>query len=181
MRWDFGVFVFRKLLQLIPHRVIVNCNRDPYLTRWFLFRTEPLAVFFHWFHRSDEDRALHDHPWTFITVILWRGYNEHTEALEECGHCDGMGWVRARRSDFANTSSFCPECHGECFIRVPVVKRRWPLTICYRPAEWRHRVELIDQKPAATLVFRFKKRREWGFWTKTGFVQWNKWWQENCE
>jgi hypothetical protein len=30
-------------------------------------------------------------------------------------------------------------------------------------------------------VFRFRKRREWGFWERKGFVQWNHWWKENCE
>lgn len=125
-----------------PKRVIVNCDRKPYLTRWFLVRFAWLGVFLHYFHRSDEDRALHDHPWSFITIILWRGYLEHTPK--------------------------------GCF-------RRWPGQVCWRPAEWKHRVELIGGKPAVTIVVRFRKRREWGFWERTGFVQWNLWWQKNCE
>src|SRR6266576_3765132 len=57
---------------------IVNCERHLYLTRWYLIRTRFVGVFLHRFHRSDEDRALHDHPWNFITIILWRGYLEHS-------------------------------------------------------------------------------------------------------
>lgn len=131
-----------KLLNLFPHRTIVNCERKKYLTRWKLIRTAPLAVFLHYFHHSDEDRALHDHPWSFITIILWRGYIEHTPKG---------------------------------------ARRKWPGMICFRPAEWRHRVELVDGKSAVTLVIRFRERRDWGFWEKTGFVKWNIWWQNNCE
>lgn len=134
---------------LFSRRDIVNCERDLYLTRWYLFRIKWLAIFLHRFHRSDEDRALHDHPWAFITLILWRGYDEH----------------------FAD-----PQATDKTMIR-----RRWPLTIHYRPATWRHRVELIEGRQAWTLVFRFKEVRDWGFWTPQGFIQWNKWWQKNCE
>jgi hypothetical protein len=67
----------RLLDRLLSKRVIVNCDRDPYLIRWYLLRTKPLAIFIHKFVRSDEDRALHDHPWNFIVVPIWRGYFEH--------------------------------------------------------------------------------------------------------
>jgi hypothetical protein len=130
------------LLSKIPHRNIVNCERQVYMTRWYLFRTKPLAVFLHRFNRSDEDRALHDHPWSFITFILWNGYMEHTPTG---------------------------------------IKKKRPLSISFRPAEHRHRVELINGKTAWTLVFRFKERRDWGFWEKDGFIKWNIWWQNNCE
>jgi hypothetical protein len=134
--------MIRRFLSKIPHRTIVNCDRDPLLTRWYLIRTAPIAVFLHLFHRSDEDRALHDHPWNFITVILWNGYLEHTPAG---------------------------------------IKRRWPFTIHYRPATWQHRVELINGRKPLTLFIRFREHRVWGFWEKTGFIAWNKWWQQNCE
>lgn len=39
-------------------KTVVNCDRQPYLNRWYLFRTEPFAIFLHQFVRSDEDRAL---------------------------------------------------------------------------------------------------------------------------
>lgn len=146
--------------RLFKHKTIVNCNREPYLTRWYLFRRPRIAFFLHLFIRSDEERALHDHPWSFITIILWRGYIEHTENIEvcECGSFDCKFSKLVKRA-----------------------RRKWPLMICWRPAEWRHRVELVKGKQAVTIVIRFKERREWGFWERTGFVQWNKWWQNNCE
>lgn len=63
-----------------------------YLTRWTLwgsrFEGTGPAVFLHRFHRSDDDDALHDHPWPFTSVILWGGYYEHT--------ADRAGRVRRR-------------------------------------------------------------------------------------
>lgn len=63
---------------MIPKRVIINCFGQPYLTRYYLVRTKWLSIFLHIFHTSDEDRALHDHPWNYVTFLLWRGYWEHT-------------------------------------------------------------------------------------------------------
>lgn len=143
-----------KFLNWIPNKTIVNCDRQPYLRRWYLFRTKPFAIFLHRFFRSDEDRALHDHPWPFITFIIWRGYIEHTQVCK-WPHCDRPSHKLANRV--------------------------WPGMICYRPAEWRHRVELVNGKPAWTIVFRFRERRLWGFWERAGFIAWNKWWQNNCE
>lgn len=134
--------LLKRLLSKVPQTTIVNCERSEYLTRWYLFRTKPFAIFLHLFHRSDEDRALHDHPWTFVSIILWRGYYEHT--------------AKGR-------------------------KRYWPGMILYRPAEWTHRVELVDQKPALTLMLRFKGRREWGYHLTTGWQSHHEWWNRNCE
>jgi len=67
------------LTKLFRKRIILNCDKDPYLIRWYLFRTEPFAIFIHKFERSDEDRALHDHPWCFIVIPIWNGYIEHNQ------------------------------------------------------------------------------------------------------
>ncbi len=64
--------------RLLEKKVIENCERQPYLHRWYLLRTARVAVFVHKFVRSDEDRALHDHPWPFFVLPIWRGYREHS-------------------------------------------------------------------------------------------------------
>ncbi|TDQ12200.1 hypothetical protein [Pedobacter metabolipauper] len=104
----------------------------PYLTRWVLFRKKWLAIYFHKFHRSDAD-DLHDHPWNFISIILWRGYFEQT---------------------------FTPNGHAFNFKRI------LPGTIIYRKSTHAHRVILIENKPAYTLVIRFKDKFNWGFYHK---------------
>lgn len=60
--------------------VIRACDRTKgtLLVRYFLLHTRPISVFLHHLMLSDEDRALHDHPWSFITILLSNGYWEHT-------------------------------------------------------------------------------------------------------
>ncbi len=51
----------------------------PYLERWWLTRRRRWGrIYLHRILRSDDDRALHDHPWPYLTLILSGGYVEHT-------------------------------------------------------------------------------------------------------
>jgi hypothetical protein len=51
----------------------------PYLNRWWLIpRNRFFNVYLHQFLRSDDDRALHDHPWANCSVLLRGCYVEHT-------------------------------------------------------------------------------------------------------
>lgn len=132
---------------------ITDCEKRPYLTRWHLIRVgEWFALMLHKFHRSDEDRELHDHPWNFYTLILTKGYWEHSEFQ--------YGITNATLR------------HRVWYPRFSVL---------YRRAEWRHRVE-IKEAPVWTLVLRLGRRREWGFWNNAGkFTPWKLWWRNNCE
>lgn len=68
-------------------RVIWSCtaSRGPLLTRYYLLDTRWGAIYLHHLHASDEDRALHDHPWSFIAVLLSSGYYEHTPSMQRLG------------------------------------------------------------------------------------------------
>lgn len=59
--------------------------------------------------------------------------------------------------------------------------REWtpegPRTLCtgdcvFRPAEFAHRLELIDNQPAETLFVTGARVREWGFHCPKGWVRW---------
>ena len=64
-----------QLLSGRPHKVIGG--PDPYLLRWHVIpRNRLLNVYVHKFLRSDDDRALHDHPWWFVSLILRGRYDE---------------------------------------------------------------------------------------------------------
>lgn len=64
------------------YRSIGACDstKGPLLIRYFLLHTKPISVFLHHLMQSDEDRALHDHPWSFITILLSGGYWEYTQS-----------------------------------------------------------------------------------------------------
>lgn len=55
-----------------------------YLRRWWLIPRNPwFNVYLHHFLQSDDDRALHDHPWTFnISILLLGRYVEHRPDCE---------------------------------------------------------------------------------------------------
>lgn len=51
---------------------------QPYMLRWWLLPRNPLLnIYAHKFLRSDDDRALHDHPWSSMSVLLHGLYVEH--------------------------------------------------------------------------------------------------------
>lgn len=67
----------------VPRKYIMGCEyygteHDCLMTRYILRTNENGGKYLHLFHRSDQDRELHDHPWDFWTYIIWPGYWEHT-------------------------------------------------------------------------------------------------------
>jgi hypothetical protein len=57
---------------------IIGGKDHPYLLRWHITpRGTGPAVYLHRFLRSDDDRALHDHPWPSASIILDGCYIEH--------------------------------------------------------------------------------------------------------
>jgi len=63
-----------------PPDVVIGGHENPYLLRWWIIPRNPFFnIYGHEFRRSDDDRALHTHPWLFNISIVWRGsYWEHT-------------------------------------------------------------------------------------------------------
>lgn len=53
---------------------------SPYLLRWWVIpRNRWFNIYLHNFRRSDDDRALHDHPWVNLSLILLGEYFEHCQ------------------------------------------------------------------------------------------------------
>lgn len=58
---------------------IIGAEDDVYLRRWFIIpRNRWFNVYLHHFCRSDDPRALHDHPWANMSVLLRGSYVEVT-------------------------------------------------------------------------------------------------------
>lgn len=57
----------------------IGPESNPYMLRWYLRQDRERGhVYLHHFLRSDDDRALHDHPWPFSSLILDGAYREIT-------------------------------------------------------------------------------------------------------
>lgn len=77
---------------------IVGGIESPYLLRWHLIpRNRIFNIYLHKFLRSDDDRALHDHPWVNLSVLLRGRYLEHTIAA---------GGIHRRREYQAGAARF---------------------------------------------------------------------------
>lgn len=116
-----------------------------YMDRWVL-ETPWFSVRLHKIQRDDDARALHDHPWDFVSLILWGRYRE----LEPGGFCP------------------CAVCGG---LRSRT-RRIGPLNI--KRAEALHRLEVV-RGPVWTLCFTGPRRRQWGFQDpERGWVAWDE-------
>lgn len=121
-----------------PDKVIGGPDR-PYLLRWHLVRTRLLGIYLHRFLRSDDDRALHDHPWANVSILLRGEYTEHTP--------EGSSVLRAPRIRVRLSARLAHriELHaGPCwtlFIRGPVT-REWGF---HCADGWVHWTEFTDK------------------------------------
>src|ERR1700683_1980705 len=134
---------------------IREADGTPYLIRYFLWKPagEHGRIYLHHILRSDHDRALHCHPWNFTSYILWGGYTEITTAAQASERRDWEKW-------------------DTC----PLPRNGWNVNMKFkigdklvRPAHWRHRLILPENRTTWTLVFTSKKVRDWGFYPGGNF------------
>ncbi len=72
-----GRRIVSRLSRRAPDFVIGGAER-PYLLRWWVIpHNRFFNVYLHHFLRSDDDRALHDHPWANLSILLDGRYVEH--------------------------------------------------------------------------------------------------------
>lgn len=59
-------------------RMVIPCDEHAYyLVRLRLIQTPWFGVYLHDIHEPDSGRDPHDHPWTFVSIVLRGGYLEH--------------------------------------------------------------------------------------------------------
>jgi hypothetical protein len=79
LAWFVVWLVVRAYAETRP-KVTIMLNGSPYLTRWFLTstpepgRTGTPGWYLHHVHRADADRRQHNHPWTWATSLILRGW-----------------------------------------------------------------------------------------------------------
>jgi len=124
---------------------IVGTKDNPYLLRWWLRRDDDGSCYLHRFMRDDDDRALHDHPWRSMSIMLEGKIREH--------YAPNM------------TDPRDPSQHTERELR--------PGAVVFRDAGFSHRIELLS-KTATTLFITGSRDREWGFWCPQGGRHWQE-------
>ncbi len=77
--WLFDLLLRRVALRR-KEDFFIQPERD-YLRRWYVIpRNRLLNVYLHEIRNSDDDRALHDHPWVNCSILLNGSYAERTIA-----------------------------------------------------------------------------------------------------
>ncbi len=136
----FSALLERVAFARDPDFIIGGAER-PYLLRWWVIpRNRFFNVYLHLFCRSDDDRALHDHPWLFNCSVLLDGeYVEHTSSGV---HYRETGAVKFRWGGAPHRIQLLPRLYGRrdefpvwtLFITGPKV-REWGF---YCTRGWRH-------------------------------------------
>lgn len=131
---------------------IIGGVENAYLLRWWLIpRNRFLNVYLHCFLRDDDDRALHDHPWCWASVLLDGSYIEHTIAA---------GGIHRHQLRTAPSIK----------VAGPRVAHRVELL----PIETPHGPS-ANRRPCWTLFITGPRVREWGFHCpEEGWVHWQK-------
>lgn len=133
-----------------PPDFIIGGEDNPYMRRWWVIpRNRFFNVYLHHFLRSDDDRALHDHPWWNLSVLLEGEYTEWTIAA------GGVHQAAVRRSGQfkfrgANTAHRIELHKGACwtlFITGPRI-REWGF---HCPKGWRPWQQFVDTRDSGAV------------------------------
>lgn len=125
-------------------RTILKRDNEPYLIRTTLFACKWFSIKIHKALISDSDGP-HDHPWNYLSLILWGGYWEERTTIKIHNRLDWDGsydtWTDHIKS------------------------RVWygPLSLLYRRGDQLHRLILPKGKYSISLIFTFRKWRKWGY------------------
>lgn len=126
-----------------PADFIIGSPDNPYMLRWYILpRNHWFNIYLHKIVRSDDDRALHDHPWASVSILLRGRYVEVTQG-NSCQY-----WNRYQAGNFIYRSSnyshrlevFEGEHCWTLFITGPKV-RTWGF---YCPRGWVPWHEFVD-------------------------------------
>ena len=139
-RWAKRVMAARPLGQAQTWRwrqPIVIGGDSPYLIRWFIIpRNRIFNIYLHQILRDDDDRALHDHPWTSWSLNLGGTLGEIYKAGDfEIHRWFRFGDVVHRGPKFAHRL-LVPKTAMTLFITGPKL-RSWGFH-CDPPVGFRH-------------------------------------------
>lgn len=151
-RW-LARLLFRVALRIaarrVPDFVIGPSRADSYMDRWYVIPRNPvLSIYLHRINKSDNDRALHDHPWPSVSVMLHGALIEiYARKIVERGHDGKPEVITATRSIGAGT-------------------------IVWRGARFAHRLIMDFSEPSWTLFITGPRIRKWGFWCPHSWRYW---------
>lgn len=143
-----------------PADFIIMQSGKPYMHRWWVIpRNKIFNIYLHKIVQSDDDRALHDHPWWNVSILLKGGYYEHTPHRVYWRTAGGIYFRKATASHRLELDTrHCRLFHGGANATEDQA------LAC----------EEYDILPCWSLFITGSKIREWGFHCKTGWRHWRE-------
>jgi hypothetical protein len=127
---------------------VIGDKSDPYLRRWWVIPRNPFGnIYLHEFHKDDDDRACHCHPWISVSLSL-RGrmdeiYLERADGIviERKRHVE-PGAMLFRRAAFAHRMIVPEPGARTLFLTGPSI-RRWGF---WCPNGWVYWRDFVDAR-----------------------------------
>lgn len=131
---------------------IIGGLDNPYLRRWHVIPRNPIFnIYLHQILRSDDDRALHCHPWCNMSVILRGEYIERVPLRQS--QVTGFDYVEGHTRDLLRLE-------GDVTARF---------------GRWRHRLIIPEMSQGCWSLFMTGPvYRRWGFWCRTRWIYWRE-------
>lgn len=139
----YGIHKFWK----IPRKPDYVIGGDaPYMRRWWVIpRNRFFNIYLHNIVRSDDPRALHDHPWWNLSILLKGKYLEHTPTGN---HLRSRCSMVLRRATAAHRIELIGDSTWSLFLTGPVI-RKWGF-LC--PQGWRYWKEFAVPTDSGNMV-----------------------------
>lgn len=147
---------------------VIGDDGRVYLHRWWVIpKNKWFNIYLHKFLNDDDDRALHDHPWPSLSIILRGGYIEHLPGGVKKEYKPGS--FIYRRADHAH--------RVELFKNTRWIRRTEPGLRYYddeTDAAGYPLEPVKSPRPAVTIFITGPKVREWGFRCPQGWRHWKE-------
>lgn len=147
----FGRACIRRAVRT-PYTHLRQANGYGYMDRYWLFRLGKsgggypwIGARIHYIQSSDDDRAFHDHPWPFITIILRGGYSELRPKTRGAPCNDAIHTRIGGQYQWATIREY---------VAGAILRRK--------ATDW-HALQLPPGGEAVTLFIEFPKVQSWGF------------------
>ena len=143
--------------------VIIGGEARPYMLRWHVIpRNRVFNVYLHHFLRSDDDRALHDHPWWNLSWLLKGRYVEVVFRDPELGHEGGTRIIPRDEGALATRGAH----HAHRILLYPISAVTVARAYERRVLQALEPEKLANETPIPvwTLFITGPRLRDWGFY-----------------